>query len=434
MTNTDPREGHAEVGPATEPGAGPDAAARAALDGALTREPGRVLSVLIRALGDFDLAEDALQDAVTVALERWPADGVPGNPAGWLVTTARRRAIDRLRRSASWQRKQDDLRVLHSLEAAEKQSTDDSALGDERLRLIFTCCHPALALEARVSLTLRTVGGLGTAEVARAFLTTESTMKKRLARAKQRIRSAGIPYSVPSDELLAERIGGVLAVLYLIFNEGYVPTSGGAVSAADLGDEAIRLARLVAAQLPDPEAQALLAVMLFHNARRSARTAADGSLVLLDDQDRRLWDREAIAEGNDLLASAASWSRPGPYQLQAAIAYLHVNAPTAAETEWTQIATLYDRLLELTPTPVLALNRAVAHGMAAGPEVGLSLTDAISGLDRYHLFHATRADMLRRLGRHAEALDAYQTALVHVTNAGERAFLEHRLAQCRRAL
>ncbi len=431
MTNGGAGEGHSPE----EPGADLHDAARAALDDALTREPGRVLSVLIRSLRDFDLAEDALQDAVTVALERWPAAGVPENPAGWLVTTARRRAIDRLRRSASWQRNEDELRVLRALEAAERQSPEaDSSLGDERLRLIFTCCHPALALEARVALTLRTVGGLSTAEVARAFLTTEGTMKKRLARAKQRIHNAGIPYSVPSDELLAERIGGVLAVLYLIFNEGYVPTSGGAVANADLGDEAIRLARLVAAQLPDPEALALLAVMLFHNARRTARTAADGSLVLLDDQDRSLWDRDAIAEGNDLLESAASQSRPGRYQLQAAIASLHVNAPTAAETEWTQIATLYDRLLELTPTPVLALNRAVAHGMADGPEVGLALTDGIDGLDRYHLFHATRADMLRRLERHSEACAAYETALVHVTNESERTFLERRLEECRGAL
>ena len=434
MTNAGAGEGHSPANSGEKPGAAPRDDVRAALDHALARKPGRVLSVLIRALRDFDLAEDALQDAVTVALERWPTDGVPRNPAGWLVTTARRRAIDRLRRSASWQRNEEELRVLRALEAAERQSPQvDSSLGDERLRLIFTCCHPALALEARVALTLRTVGGLSTSEVARAFLTTEDAMKKRLARAKHRIRNAAIPYSVPSDELLAERMGGVLAVLYLIFNEGYVPTSGGAVGNADLGEEAIRLTRLVAAQLPDPEALALLAIMLFHNARRTARTSADGLLVLLDDQDRGLWDRDAIAEGNDLLESAAAQARPGPYQLQAAIAYLHVNAPNAAATEWDQIATLYDRLLELTPTPVLALNRAVAHGMADGPEAGLALADGIEGLERYHLFHATRADMLRRLTRHAEACAAYETALAYVTNQSERVFLERRLEECRGA-
>lgn len=430
MTNRSRSGGHGSRGAAGRSARDGDVAVRAALDDALQREPGRVLSVLIRALGDFDRAEDALQDAAALALERWPSDGVPRNPAGWLVTAARRRAIDRLRRSASWERKQDQLGILGDLEAAARREEEGGSLGDERLRLIFTCCHPALPLASRVALTLRTVGGLSTGEVARAFLTTEETMRRRISRAKQRIRSAAIPYSVPSDELLAERLGGVLAVLYLIFNEGYMPTRGDARSRAGAGDEAIRLARLVADKIPDPEALALAALMLFHDARRAARTTADGSLVLLDDQDRSLWDRDAIDEGRALLESAASQSRPGPYQLQAAIAFLHARAATPADTEWLQIAALYDRLLVLSPTPVLALNRAVAHGMAHGPDVGLALADEIEGLDRYYLFHATRADMLRRLDRRVEAADAYRTALAHVTNESERRYLERRLAQC----
>lgn len=407
-----------------------DQMARAALDDALQREPGRVLSVLVRALGDLDRAEDALQDAAALALERWPTDGVPRNPAGWLVTAARHRAIDRLRRSTSWQRKEDELRILGQLEVAARREEDDSTLGDERLRLIFVCCHPVLPLDARVALTLRTVGGLDTGEVARAFLTTEEAMKKRISRAKLRIRSAAVPYSVPSDELLAERLGGVLAVLYLIFNEGYLPTHGDARSRVGAGDEAIRLARLIAEKIPHPEALGLVALMLFHDARRAARTRPDGSLVLLEDQDRSLWNHDAIDEGRALLESAASQSRPGPYQLQAAIAFLHASAATPASTEWPQIAALYDRLLALTDTPVLALNRAVAHGMAHGPGVGLALADAIEGLDRYSLFHATRADMLRRMNRLVEAAEAYDTALVYVTNESERSFLEQRRAQC----
>jgi RNA polymerase sigma-70 factor (ECF subfamily) len=405
----------------------------AALQRALGEEPGRILSVLIRALGDFDLAEDALQDAVATALERWPADGVPQNPSGWLVTTARRSAIDRLRRSSTWQRKEAELRLIQELEAAATDpDVSGMSFGDERLRLIFTCCHPALPLDLRVALTLRTVGGLTTAEVARAFLVPETTMKQRLVRAKRRIHEAAIPYSVPSDELLTPRLGGVLAVLYLIFNEGYTPTSGEAIVRPDLSSEAIRLARLVAERLPHAEPLGLLALMLFHDGRREARTASADSPVLLKDQDRSLWDKERIAEAYALLRTAAARDQPGPYQLQAAIAALHTNARTAADTDWSSIAALYDSLVESVPTPVIALNRAVAHGMAHGPGVGLEFVDGIKGLERYHLFHATRADLLRRLERYAEASAAYGRALQYVSNGRDREYLLRRLDECGR--
>ena len=414
MTNGDPAERQA----------------RDALAAALEAEPGRVLSVLIRALGDFDLAEDALQDAVEAALERWPVDGVPANPGGWLVTVARHRAIDRQRRSSLWERKGEELRQLRELEEPDDSGPPDAPLGDERLRLVFTCCHPALPLDVRVALTLRTVGGLTTAEVARAFLVSEATMKQRLVRAKHRLRDASVPYSVPSDGLLAERLGGVLAVLYLVFNEAYAPTSGGAIVRADLSAEAIRLARLVAAQLPQAEALGLLALMLLHDARRDARTAEDGSLVLLEDQDRSRWSASRIAEGRSVLARAAALGRPGPYQLQAAVAALHTEARTAADTDWRSIAQLYDSLLALAPTPVIALNAAVARGMADGAAAGLELVERIAGLDDYHLFHATRADLLRRLGRRAEAAAAYRRALEGVSLDAERGYLVRRLAEC----
>jgi RNA polymerase sigma-70 factor (ECF subfamily) len=404
----------------------------AALQRALGEEPGRILSVLIRAVADFDLAEDALQDAVATALERWPAAGVPRNPSGWLVTTARRSAIDRLRRSSTWKRKEAELRVIQELEAAGTEPDSEVVSGDERLRLIFTCCHPALPLDLRVALTLRTVGGLTTAEVARAFLVPETTMKQRLVRAKRRIREAAIPYSVPSDELLAQRLGGVLAVLYLIFNEGYAPTSGDSIVRPDLSTEAIRLARLVAEQLPHAEPLGLLALMLLHDARRDARTALAGSPVLLEDQDRSLWDKERIAEADALLRTAAARDQPGPYQLQAAIAGLHTSARIAADTDWGSIAALYDSLIESIPTPVIALNRAVAHGMAHGPAVGLELVEQIRGLDRYHLFHATRADLLRRLERYLEASAAYRCALDYVSNGRDRDYLLRRLNECAR--
>jgi len=404
--------------------------ARDALAAALQAEPGRVLSVLIRALGDFDLAEDALQDAVEAALERWPVDGMPANPGGWLVTVARHRAIDRQRRSSLLERKGEEIRHLRELEQLDAAEPPDAPLGDDRLRLIFTCCHPALPLDVRVALTLRTVGGLTTAEVARAFLVPEATMKQRLVRAKHRIRDASVPYSVPSDGLLAERLGGVLAVLYLIFNEAYAPTSGDAMVRADLSAEAIRLARLVAAQLPEAEVLGLLALMLLHDARRDARAAEDGSLVLLEDQDRARWSAERIAEGRGVLATAAAQDRPGPYQIQAAIVALHTQARTAADTDWRAIAQLYDSLLALAPTPVFALNAAVAHGMADGAAAGLERVERIVGLDDYHLFHATRADLLRRLGRREEAAAAYRRALEGVSLDAERGYLRRRLAEC----
>lgn len=401
----------------------------AVLDRLVRDEPGRILSVLIRALGDFDLAEDALQEAMAAALAEWPRSGVPANPAGWLVTTARRRAIDQLRRSANWQRKQRELQVLARLET-EDEDPIDRPIADERLRLIFTCCHPALPLEARVALTLHALGGLTTAEIARAFLTAESTMAQRLVRAKRKIRDAAIPYRVPDVDQLAERLSGVLAVLYLIYNESYAATSGDELVRTDLGVEAVRLARLLAEQLSgEPEVLGLVALMLFHDARRPARTGDDGSLLLLEDQDRSLWNRALIRQANQTLAAAAELGRPGPYQLQAAIAGLHAGAPSAAQTDWRHIAGCYDRLIEMLPTPVVALNRVVAYAMADGPAVGLALLDDLGQLGGYHLYHATRAELLRRLARFAEAADAYRRALDHVENRAQREFLQRRLEE-----
>lgn len=407
----------------------------AALDRLLRGEPGRLLSVLIRALGDFDLAEDALQDAVALALDRWPKSGVPANPGGWLVTAARRRAIDVLRRSAAWRRREDAVRLLGELEAEAAAEPPEAPhpIADERLRLIFTCCHPALAPEARVALTLRTLGGLATPEIARAFLLPEATMAQRLVRAKRKIREAGIPYRVPDPQALGERLSGVLAVLMLVFNEGYAASSGEALTRAGLTAEAIRLARLLVVQLPgEPEPRGLLALMLFHEARRATRSAGDGSLVLLDEQERGLWDRPMIAEANAVLGAAIALGRPGPYQIQAAIAGMHANAPSAEVTAWDRIAALYDRLAEIAGTPVVALNRAVAYAMADGPAAGLSLLEAIPDLQDYHLYHAARADLLRRMGRRQEAAQAYRLALLRTANRVERGFLEQRLKSLER--
>ena len=394
------------------------------------QERGRAVATLIRVLGDFDLAEDAVQEAFVQALQVWPSRGIPDNPGAWITTTARNRAIDRLRRERTLREKTETLTRLAELERLGGDETDMSGIPDDRLRLIFTCCHPALAMDARVALTLKTLGGLTTGEIARAFLVPEPTMAQRLVRAKRKIRDAAIPYRVPPAELLPERLEGVLATMYLVFNEGYGSTSGPLVR-DELCAEAIRLARVVARLMPDePEAQGLLALMLLHHARRGARTTPAGDLVLLEDQDRARWDHDAIDEGLAILDAAIAERRPGPYQLQAAIAALHARAPRAEDTDWPQIAALYDRLTVLSPTPVVELNRAVAVAMADGPARGLPLVEALAAeLDGYHLFHSARADLLRRLDRREEAAEAYRKALGLATNPSERAFLERRAAE-----
>jgi RNA polymerase sigma-70 factor, ECF subfamily len=397
------------------------------------------VATLIRALGDFDLAEEAVQEAFAIALERWHEVGIPENPGAWITTTARNRAIDRIRRQRNLETKTEALKQLAALaemEAAAPASgggNDVSAIPDDRLRLIFTCCHPALAPEARVALTLRTLGGLTTKEIARAFLVPEPTVAQRLVRAKRKIRAAGIPYRVPPDELLPERLSGVLAVLYLVFNEGYAATDAPGLVRADLCDEAIRLGRILSQLMPDePEALVLLALMLLQHSRRDARVGPRGELVLLEDQDRTTWDRAAIHEGEALVGRAMRMAPPGPFALQAAIAALHAEAATPAETDWSQIAALYGALGRLTPSPVVELNRAVAVAMADGPAVGLALIERLarSGeLDGYYLLHSARADLLRRLGRWDAAAVSYRRALGSVTNPVERAFLERRLTE-----
>jgi RNA polymerase sigma-70 factor (ECF subfamily) len=410
-----------------------------AVEAVYRAESRRVLATLIRLLGDFDLAEDAMHDAFTAAVERWQRDGVPANPRAWLVSTGRFKAIDTLRRRARFDASLGALAAKLEAEAADAGAAaakdggpDDDCVDDDRLRLVFTCCHPALSLDAQVALTLREVCGLTTEEIARAFFTGAPTIAQRIVRAKAKIRDARIPYQLPSRADLPERLDAVLQVVYLVFNEGYFASSGASLMRQDLAAEAVRLGRLLVELMPEPEAMGLLALMLLHESRRPARAAADGDIVLLYDQDRSLWSRDLIAEATPLVEQALRSRRFGPYALQAAIAAVHADAPDAASTDWAEIVGLYDVLLRVEPSPVIELNRAAAVAMRDGPAPGLALIDAILArgeLAEYHLAHAARADLLRRLGRTAEAREAYRVALGLARQEPERRFLERRLKE-----
>ena len=407
--------------------------ARNTVDAVYGSDSRHVLATLIRLLGDFDIAEEALHDAFRAALEQWPRDGVPANPRAWLVSTGRFKAIDAIRRRTRFEPLPDDIdRRLVVADTDDPEAWNDESIKDDRLRLIFTCCHPALSADAQVAMTLREVCGLTTEEVAHAFLSSPPTVAQRIVRAKAKIRNARIPYEVPSAADLPDRLDAVLRVVYLVFNEGYSASSGAALTRHDLSSEAISLGRLLVELLPEPEALGLLALMLLHDSRRAARTSPSGDLILLEHQDRSLWNRDYIKEGSALVERALAARQVGPYTIQAAIAAVHANAPNTAATDWAQIVALYDLLARAEPSPVVELNRAVAVAMRDGPSAGLALIDAILGrgdLSDYHLAHAARADLCRRLGRGAEARASYERALSLTAQEPERRFLERRLAE-----
>jgi RNA polymerase sigma-70 factor (ECF subfamily) len=406
--------------------------ARRMVDAVYRSDSRHVLATLIRLLGDFDIAEEALHDAFRAALEQWPRDGVPANPRAWLVSTGRFKAIDAIRRRGRFKPLPDDIDRRLVADADNPERLNDESIEDDRLRLIFTCCHPALSPDAQVAMTLREVCGLTTEEVARAFLSSPSTVAQRIVRAKAKIRDARIPYEVPSAADLSDRLDAVLRVVYLVFNEGYSASSGAALTRHDLSSEAITLGQLLVELLPEPEALGLLALMLLHDSRRAARTSPTGDLVLLEHQDRSLWNRDYIKEGSALVERALATRQIGPYNIQAAIAAVHANAPNAAATDWAQIVALYDLLAQVEPSPVVKLNRAVAVAMRDGPEAGLELIDAIlarGDLADYHLAHSARADLCRRLGRTAEARASYERALALARQEPEQRFLKRRLRE-----